>query len=375
MIFSVRDIDVLRLLCWCQNIRPDDLNFASTETERENLTFLALIKRHERSGTLTITAYGKTLLHTILEGVVPDQTFSYRQDIIQRRVRLSLLLMTAYRAGINVFTTTANSLNGQDAFFLTAVTRNRGHNPWGSARVGAIAHLGDVYYAAHYVCPGIGRMAVNDELAAFHNHTNFGKDTHRAFLFAGESYESIIEELRVRDEKKDGKLIRYGEAYRGLHAPIHLLSCDETGAQQLQIMAVQGYREKLTRLMLRSAYQPPPEDAPAWDGLYNGRPFVIGADMNLRRIDAAIRMARQRNCLPIALVALDGQGSAVLLRRYADPGYATVYKVTDSVLTELLGRTPSLYVPPHTQFLTKKGDVINAPLIKALGKAGGPRGK
>ncbi len=366
MIFSVRDIDVLRLLCWCQNIRPDDLNFASTETERGNLAFLALIKRHERSGTLTITAYGKTLLHTILEGAVPDQTFSYRQDIIQRRVRLSLLLMTAYRAGTNVFTTTANSLSGQDAFFLTAVTRNRGHNPWGSARVGAIAHLGDVYYAAHYVCPDIGRMAVNDELAAFHNHTNFGKDTRRAFLFAGESYESIIEELKVRDEKKDGKLIRYGEAYRGLHTPIHLLSCDETGAQQLQIMTVPGYREKLTRLMLRSAYQPPPENAPAWDGLYNGRPFVIGADMNLRRIDAAIRTARQRNCLPIALAALDGQGSAVLLRRYADPGYATVYKVTDSVLTELLGRTPSLYVPPHTQFLTKKGDVINAPLIKAL---------
>lgn len=375
MIFSVRDIDVLRLLCWCQNIRPDDLNFASTETERENLTFLALIKRHERSGTLTITAYGKTLLHTILEGAVPNQTFSYRQDIIQRRVRLSLLLMTAYRAGINVFTTTTNSLSGQYAFFLTAVTRNRGHNPWGSARVGAIAHLGDVYYAAHYVCPGIGRMAVNDELAAFHNHTNFGKDTRRAFLFAGESYESILEELKVRDEKKDGKLIRYGEAYRGLHAPIHLLSCDETGARQLQIMTVPDYREKLTRLMLRSAYQPPPEDTPAWDGLYNGRPFVIGADMNLRRIDAAIRMARERNCLPIALAALDAQGSAVLLARYADPGYATVYKVTDGVLTKLFGHTPALYEPPCTQFLTKKGDVVNAPLIKALGKDRGPRCK
>ena len=375
MIFSVRDIDVLRLLCWCQNIRPDDLNFASTETERENLTFLALIKRHERSGTLTITAYGKTLLHTILEGAVPDQTFSYRQDIIQRRVRLSLLLMTAYRAGINVFATTANSLSGQDAFFLTAITRNRGHNPWGSARVGAIAHLGDVYYAAHYVCPGIGRMAVNDELAAFHNHTNFGKDTRRAFLFAGESYESIIEELKVLDEKKDGKLIRYGEAYRGLHAPVHLLSCDETGAQQLQIMTVPGYREKLARLMLRSAYQPPPEDAPAWDGLYNGRPFVIGADMELRRIDAAIRMARERSCLPIALAALDAQGSAVLLARYADPGYATVYKVTDGVLTKLFGHAPALYEPPCTQFLTKKGDVVNAPLIKALGKDRGPRCK
>ena len=119
----------------------------------------------------------------------------------------------------------------------------------------------------------------------------------------------------------------------------------------------------------------PPEDAPAWDALYNGHPFVIGADMELRRIDAAIRMARERNCLPIALAALDAQGSAVLLARYADPGYATVYKVTDGVLTKLFGHAPALYEPPCTQFLTKKGDVVNAPLIKALGKDRGPRCK
>lgn len=238
-----------------------------------------------------------------------------------------------------------------------------------------ILSLGGIYYAAHYVCPGIGRMAVNDELAAFHNHTNFGKNTQRAFLFAGSSYESVIEELKNQDEKRNEKLIRYGEAYHCLHAPIHLLSCDETGAQQLQIMTVPDYRVKLTRLMLRSAYQPPPEDIAAWDGLYNGHPFVIGADMDLRRIDTAVRTAKQHGCLPIALAALEGQGSAVLLQRYADPGCATVYKVTENVLSELLGRAPNLYVPPHTQFLTEKGDVVDAPLIKAPGKAGGPHRK
>ena len=65
----------------------------------------------------------------------------------------------------------------------------------------------------------------------------------------------------------------------------------------------------------------------------------------------------------------------MLLRRYADPGYATVYKVTDHVLAELLGRTPSLYTPPRTQFITEKGDVVDAPLIKTPGKAGGPHRK
>lgn len=60
---------------------------------------------------------------------------------------------------------------------------------------------------------------------------------------------------------------------------------------------------------------------------------------------------------------------------YADPGCATVYKVTENALSELLGRAPNLYVPPRTQFLTEKGDVVDAPLIKAPGKAGGPHRK
>lgn len=183
-----------------------------------------------------------------------------------------------------------------------------------------------------------------------------------------------IEELKVRDEKRDTKLIRYSEAYRGLHYPVHLLSCDETGARQLQIMAVPDYRMKLAKLMLRSAYRPPPEDAPAWDAIYQNRPFVIGADMNLRRIDAAIASAKKRGCLPISLAALDAQGDAVLLRRYKDTGYAVIYKVTESVLTELFGHPPSLYLPPCTQYLTKKGAVVDAPLIQVDRKdRGSPR--
>ena len=235
MLMSVRDMDVLRLLCWCQNVRPDDLSSISTETERENLITLGLIKRHQRSDTLLLTNSGRAFLQAALEGDVPNLTLSYHDAAIERRVRLSSLMMTA------------------STLFITAITRSRGHNPWGSARVGAIAHLGSTYYAVHYIYSGIGRMAVNDELAAFHNHTNFGKDTQRAFLFAGASYADIIEELKVRDEKRDTKLIRYSEAYRGLHYPVHLLSCDETGARQLQIMAVPDYRVKLAKLMLRSA--------------------------------------------------------------------------------------------------------------------------
>ena len=375
VLFSVRDVDVLRLLCWCQNILPDDLNSISTETERENLIYLGLVNRHEKSGTLTLSANGKAFLHVLLEGDLPNLTLSYHEAAIERRVRLSRLIMTAYHAGIDVFATSVNSMMPNASMFLTSITRGRGSNPWGSARVGAIANLGGIFFSVHYVCPGIGRMAVNDELAAFHNHTNFGKDTRRAFMFAGSSYTEVIEELKVRDENKDTKLIRYGEAYRGLRNPVHLLSCDKTGSLQLQIMAVPNYREKLARFMLNNAYQPPPKDEPAWDALFNGSPFVIGVDMNLRRIDTAIKTAKKKGCLPIALAALDGQGEAVLLSRYKDTGLATVYKVTERVLSALLEREPSLYDPPRTQYLTGKGDVVDAPLIQNAGKTGGQNRK
>ena len=248
VLFSVRDVDVLRLLCWCQNIRPQDLNSISTKAERENLMALGFIKLHERSGTLTLTGSGRALLELIFNGAIPSLSLSYHGAAIERRIRISRLMLSAYRAGIDVFAPEVNVAREIPSLFLTSITRTRGRNSWGSSRVAAILSLGGIYYAAHYVCPGIGRMAVNDELTAFHNHTNFGKNTQRAFLFAGSSYESVIEELKTQDEKRNEKLIRYGEAYHCLHAPIHLLSCDETGAQQLQIMTVIAYISKRAEL-------------------------------------------------------------------------------------------------------------------------------
>lgn len=89
MLFSVRDVDVLRLLCWCQNIRPQDLNSISTKAERENLMALGFIKLHERSGTLTLTGSGRALLELIFNGAIPSLSLSYHGAAIERRIRLS----------------------------------------------------------------------------------------------------------------------------------------------------------------------------------------------------------------------------------------------------------------------------------------------
>lgn len=369
MIFSERDIDTLRLLCWCQYIAPEDLRPLLTETERDNLISMKLIRRHEKSGALMLASGGAHLLKTIYgDGVIPNISPSYREAIIQRRLRLSRPVLTAYRGRVNPFAAAMADLAEPPALFLSALTRDRGANPWGSTRIAAIARLGDLLCAMHYVCPGIGKLALTDELNAFTNQTARFRDARRVFLFAGKSYGDILAELEAPEPKADTKLISYGAAFRCLQLPVHLLSCDDTGAVQLQIMSVPDYRRKLTKAALKGLYQP--SENPAWDALFQGMPFVMAADMDLRRLDAAVSIARQEGHPQIAVAALEGQAEAVLFPRYRDTGKARVFILTGEAISEVTGRPPVPYTPPRTQFFTPEGDVIDAPPLKAPGRAG-----
>ena len=160
------------------------------------------------------------------------------------------------------------------------------------------------------------------------------------------------------------KLIPYGEAYRRLRLPVHLLSCDDTGAIQLQILATPGYRPRLTQAALKSQYVPPPEGAPALDAMFQGLPFVMAADMDLRRIDAALTTAQRMGRPQIALAALKGQAESVLFSRYRDPGLARVFVLTRGALAEALGRPPAPHIPSRMQYLTEKGDVVDAASVR-----------
>ena len=368
MLFSERDMAALRLLCWCQYIRKEDIKRILSETEINNLISLKLVKNHGASGALILSARGRELL----AGVYPQDTQrpeqSYHKHVFQRKLKLSKLFLTAYQAATNIFET---DIRSAPALVLSSLSRTAGHNPWGSTRIAAIANLGNTLYAVHYVCPGIGKVALTDELTAFTNQTARFRNARRAFLFAGESYPDILAELE-QTGKPHTKLILYGDAYRCLQLPVHLLSCDDTGAVQLQVMSVPDYRKKLTQAALKNQYQPPPKDAPAWDAVFQGLPFVMAADMDLRRIDAALQTARTQGMRQIAIAALEKQAETVLFSRYRDTGLARVFVLTDEAVSAVTGKPPVPYIPPRTQFITPKGDVVDAPPFQTHGKAGGP---
>ena len=101
-----------------------------------------------------------------------------------------------------------------------------------------------------------------------------------------------------------------------------------------------------------------------YDVLYHGVPFVMAADMDLRRIDAAVDDARSDSISQIALAALPEQVEAVLNRRYRETGKARVFTITDAALRELLGSTAP-YTPPDLPFCTSEGSVLDVPPLKA----------
>jgi len=363
MIFTTRDLDILRFLRWCRFVLAEDLTSAFYKAEVQNLEILRLIKLYSPAQAYTLTAAGNRLLDTAFPKLPAAVAPAYKAADTIRRIRQAKLMLTVYHAGVSVFTTDVSALCEQ-AMFLPMIARNRGANPWGSTRVAALLHTGNLMCAIHWVSPGIGRVALTDELTAFQNHTAAIPAKQRAMIFAASSYEEILAELDAGQKGQNTRLQTYREVYDCLKLPLFLLPCNGTGCLQLRILSVPNYRELLARIILKSHYVLPPANRTMYDALYQGVPFIMAADMNLRRIDAAVEVARSDSLSQIVLAALPEQVETVLNRRYRETGKARVFTITDAALRELLGSTAP-YTPPDLPFYTSEGSVLDVPPLKS----------
>ena len=368
MIFTIRDIELLRLLRWCRYIDPGDLSIFDERTVT-NLAGLRLIRFQRSTKYLILTGKGNEFLEARMTDLPERMPVSYKKHDALRRTRVSQISLTAYQAGMTVFTTGLQEFEKAFTFFLPTLMRTNSANPWSNSRIAALLRLGNTLYAAHYVCPGIGELLLADELNAFMNNTGRIGNVRRAFFFVGESFSDILAELDRPCIGDSTRYVSYADAFRLLDLPVHLLPCDETGAMQLRLMALPDYRQRLSRAALKGQYAPAPPDVPAWDAMYEGKPFVVAADMELKRIDAAIQAAQEKGLAPIAMIALKPQFEAVLKKRYREKGLARVFTLKDDMLQEL--GASSLYVPPLDAYRTEKGEVIDAPLIQAARRTGG----
>ncbi len=356
MLMSQRDIDILRLLRWCKFIDKEALAQSFTSTEIQHLLCHKLIKVHKASASLIITAKGNQFLETVLPDLPQNTPPAYRPLDTKRRRRLAQIMLTCYHGGLAVFLTTVSQLLARPGFYLSATTRSRGTNLWGSSRVAGLTVLGEILFAIHYVMPNIGNVSMADEMAIFNRHIVLHSITQYSFCFAGATYSDILWELEQPPPTGQTRLISYGQFYQQCPYPIHLLSCDQVGSLQLMIMCQPDYRNRIARLALGRQYAPPNPEQDC-DGTYQQQPFYVAVDMDIKRLD--------KGCATgiISMVALDGQAESILNQRYRDTGKAKVFVLTQEALARFFGQAPHCFYPPDAPYKTAKGEVVYAPPV------------
>lgn len=62
MIFTTRDLDILRFLRWCRFVLAEDLTGVFSKAEVQNLEILRLVKLYSPAQAYTLTAAGNRLL-------------------------------------------------------------------------------------------------------------------------------------------------------------------------------------------------------------------------------------------------------------------------------------------------------------------------
>ena len=103
MLFSARDLDILKLLRWCRFIRGDALTQTFSEIEISNLQALSLIKLHRASGAYLLTAKGNRFLDEAIPELPAATPPAYKAADTIRRLHLSEIMLTAYSSGLDPF--------------------------------------------------------------------------------------------------------------------------------------------------------------------------------------------------------------------------------------------------------------------------------
>ena len=348
-----RDIELLRIAAKYRRLPPGvtgRLGFAALSDEISLLSAAGLVKVSRDGEHMRLSEAGCELLSRYGHECDPgaDKPYSNRSTL-RRRLDVSSVALTALRAGIDILPDNIDDLSTQPSFFPAFAFRDGETNLLSAATCAGFGHWGDKGYILQYVSPDRSGMYLSNELRQLYNLSSIfsgGLNTPLAMVFAGESYMDIHKQLNScaasnRHGKRGYK--DYWDVYRISDMPIHLLSCDETGAIQLAIMRQPGYIAKIAKTALGADWTPLDEGIPEADGHVRGSPLVIAADMDVRRVFRVCESARGLGRPEVLVAALKGQIDGLYKNVLPRDGMAKLLCIDLPVLSDAFGKGFSLY--------------------------------
>jgi hypothetical protein len=268
---------------------------------------------------------------------------------LRGRLETAAVMLTALRAGIDPLRDHADALRNQPVFLPAFVMRTGQGNLMNAASCIGLGHWGDSAYMIQYTGPDNHGMYLTNELTHFNNMASLfdgRRHTPMSLIFAGPDYKRIYERLQKRlpaGGYKGKGYVDFADVYRQAELPIHLLSCDETGARQLAVMMEPDYKSKIARAAFGGDWQPIDPGIPEADGCVNGNPLVIAVDMDLRRVERVIDAARRRGRRETMVAALQEQNRPFYKSILPKDGFVISLSIPPDVLEKAFGKPLSLY--------------------------------
>ena len=268
---------------------------------------------------------------------------------LRRRLETASVMLTALRAGIDPLRDHVDALHNQPVFLPAFVLRTGQGNLMNAASCIGFGHWGDNAYMIQYVGPNNRGMFLTNELTHF-NHLASVFDARRhtpmSLIFAGPNYKQIYDRLHKRlptDGYRGKGYVDFADAYKQADLPIHLLSCNETGARQLAVMMTPDYKTRIARVSFGESWQPIDPGIPEADGCVNGNPLVIALDMDLRRVEHVIDAARRQGRRETMVAALLEQNRAFYLEILPKGKFVIPLSIKPEILEMAFGKPLSLY--------------------------------
>jgi hypothetical protein len=353
---------------WLPSGSLGTLRLYEMSAETEKLIALKLMTRPRSGKYLMLTARGYEFLNEHGWHYERSVKRAYENSVaLQRRLDVCSVMMTALRAGIDTLCDGPYALRGQPVFRPAFALRTGGVNLMNAASCIGFGHWGNTAYILQYAGKDSRGMYFANELSQLHRLApvfDESLSTPSAMILAGGSYAEVYERVHSHVLPKTDTVrgyADYSDAYRLCELPVHLLSCDETGAMQLAVMCEPNYREKIAFAAFGDKWTRRDEQIPDADGCVDGCPLVIAVDMDVRRVMRVISEAQSLGRREIMLAALREQIKNFYLSVIPKDKGVTPLIIRDSLLYTSFGRRITLYSPDASSPAPgKDGGVIRA---------------
>jgi hypothetical protein len=335
--------------------------------ETDKLIALKLMARARSGKYVMLTQNGCEMLRSLGYPADGGGKRAYENSLaLRRRLEVCRVMLTALRAGIDTLCDGAYALRAQPVFRPAFALRTGGVNLMNAASCVGFGHWGDTAYILQYAGAESKGMYFANELSQLHRLApvfDENLSTPTAMILAGGSYAEVYARVRARVLPRTDSVrgyADYSDVYRLCELPVHLLSCDETGAMQLAIMREPGYREKIAFAAFGDKWARHDADIPDADGCVDGCPLVIAVDMDMRRVMNVIARANELGRREVMLAALRGQMRDFYMPAIPKDKGVTPLIIRDGVLDAAFGKHVTLYTPPGGAALDMNGELIYA---------------